>query len=540
MRPIMEKNITVVEHDLSLHNEQPVQDEKPSQPSIDTITVTPVVDDHAPHKESPDSEPIEVLPPYSIYKLWEKRLIVVSAAFSAIFASWTAQIYLPALGIAANDLGVSVSRINLTVTSYMIFQGLVPIFIGGFADSVGRRPAYLACFVLYLVANIGLAESDSYGSLLGLRCFQSATISATQALCQGVVADIITSSERGSYSAFLQLPTVTGPSLGPVIGGVIAEYMGWRSIFWFLAILAFINLLIIFCFFPETCRNVVGNGSIRPRRRNQSAWQLIQGCQQGNQSAPIPAATASQPTKPGGAGKRVRERLMTSLVLFSEKELSVLFIYSGFVFAGVYSIATAVPTLFADIYGFSGAQIGLVYLPLAAGSLISVALVGKAMGWNFRRHAKLHGLHVDKDQQPDLSSFPIERARLEVAIPPLILSMVVTTAWGWALELKAPVGVVCMLVFFLGLGLVSTVSTFNALIADVRPGKTSAAAAANNILKFLLSAAMAAAIEPLILAVGPGKAYSIIAVLYVLLSPLLYLLMKRGMLWRKELRDKEN
>ncbi|KAI0009461.1 MFS general substrate transporter [Xylariaceae sp. FL0662B] len=531
-----EKNTTtVVELGPLPHNDQAAKEVNSSHTSTDTVAV--VVDDGNPHRESPDSGPIEVPPPYSVYTLWEKRLIVISAAFSALFASWTAQIYLPALKIAADDLNVSISSINLTVTSYMIFQGLTPIFIGGFADSSGRRPAYLACFVLYLVANIGLAKSDSYGTLLGLRCFQSATISATQALCQGVVADIITSSERGSYSAFLQLPTVTGPSLGPVIGGVIAQYMGWRCIFWFLAICAFINLLIVFCFFPETCRDVVGDGSIRPRKRNQSVWQLAKGRQQGRKTVPVPAATATQPTKKSlGA----IERLLASLVLLFEKELGFIFVYSGFVFAGVYAIATAVPPLFANIYGYNGAAIGLMYLPLAAGCLISVAVAGKAMNWNLRRYAARHGLQMDQDRQPDLSSFPIEQARLEVAIPPLILSTVVTAAWGWALELKAPVGVVCVLVFLLGLGLVGTVSTFNALIADVRPGKTSAAAAANNIIKFLLSAAMAAAIEPLIIAVKPGKAFSIIAVLYVIFSPLLFLLMKKGMQWRKEVQEKEN
>ncbi|KAG4219382.1 hypothetical protein PC116_g32138 [Phytophthora cactorum] len=117
--------------------------------------------------------------------------------------------------------------------------------------------------------------------------------------------------------------------------------------------------------------------------------------------------------------------------------------------------------------------------------------------------------------------------------------MVVITAWGWALENQVSVAVVCVLVFLLGLGLVSTTSVFNALIADVRPGKTGAASAANNIIKFLLGAAMAAAIDPLIRAVKPGKAYAIIAVLYVLLSPCLYLVVKRGMRWRKELREKE-
>ncbi|KAI1460009.1 MFS general substrate transporter [Annulohypoxylon moriforme] len=534
------KETVIVEKDISVEVPLDTPDESKRVSELGAQTVVAVVGDTQ-NKESSDSAPVEEIPPrFTIYKPWQKRLIVLSAAFSALFASWTAQIYLPALNIAADDLHVSITRINLTVTSYMILQGVTPIFIGGFADSAGRRPAYLACFVLYIIANVGLAKSDSYGSLLGLRCFQSATISATQALCQGVVADIATSAERGQYTAFIAVPITLGPSLGPVIGGAIAEYLGWRSIFWFLAACAAVNLLLLLFFFPETCRKVVGDGSILPRRRNQTVMQLIRNRRQKNiasdseSNTPSPAETIEAPKINFAWSKFV-----TSLVLLCEKELSLLFMYGGFVYAGVYAVATAVPTLFSDIYGFDGFKVGLIYLPMAVGSIFSVALVGKGMNWNYRRHARKLGLQVDRDRQMDLSDFPIERARIEVAIPPLVLSMVIITAWGWALENEVSIAIICVLVFLLGLGLVSTTSVFSALIADVRPGKTGAASAANNIIKFLLGAAMAAAIDPLIQAVKPGKAYSIIAVLYVAFSPCLYLVVKRGMRWRKELRDKE-
>ncbi|OTA91156.1 hypothetical protein M434DRAFT_397414 [Hypoxylon sp. CO27-5] len=540
-----EKNETVVTtKDVSVVVPVDASDEEKRPSEISAETIVAVVESDAEHKEeSPDAAPVEVVPPrFTVYQPWQKRLIVLSAAFSALFASWTAQIYLPALNIAAEDLHVSITRINLTVTSYMILQGVTPIFIGGFADTAGRRPAYLACFILYIFANIGLAKTDSYGSLLGLRCFQSATISATQALCQGVVADIATSAERGQYTAFIALPVTLGPSLGPVIGGAIAEYLGWRSIFYFLAICAGINLVILLFFFPETCRNVVGDGSILPRKRNQTVLQLIWNRRHKKKIASDSESNTPPPIEPAEPPPKISfawSKFVTSLVLLCEKELCLLFMYGGFVYAGVYAVATAVPTLFSEIYGFDGLKVGLVYLPMAIGSLFSVALVGKGMNWNYRRHARKLGLTVDRDRQMDLSNFPIEKARLEIAIPPLVLSMVIITAWGWALENEVSVGVVCVLVFLLGLGLVSTTSVFNALIADVRPGKTGAASAANNIIKFLLGAAMAAVIDPLLRAVKPGKAYSIIAVLYVVFSPCLYLLVRKGMQWRKELREKE-
>ncbi|KAI0395730.1 MFS general substrate transporter [Xylariaceae sp. FL0594] len=508
--------------------------------SSETIAAT---DDNGLEKESSQVNVVELAPLFSVYTAWEKRLIVISAAFSGLFASWTAQIYLPALNNAAQDLNTTTKKINLTVTSYMIFQGVTPIFIGGYADAMGRRPVYLICFLLYIATDIALAKANSYGSLLGLRSLQSVTISSTQALCQGVVADISTSAERGQYAALLALPTILGPSIGPVIGGAIAQYLGWRNIFWFLAITGGVNLFILLVFFPETCRKIVGNGSKLPGRANRTLLQLLQNRHIGERS-PDHGESATDSSPPAQAADVPKAsfpwaRFLSALTLLFEKEMFLLSAYGGLLFAGLYAVGTAAPSLFHTYYGFSGFKIGLLYLPLAAGSVVAVVVVGKALNWNFQRHARRLGITVDRGRNMDLAEFPIERARIEVLVPPFLLSIVVITAWGWTVENRVSVGAVVVLVFLLGLGLSGAASVFSALITDIRPEKASAASASNNIIKFLLGAAMSAAIEPLISAVNPGKAFSIIATFYVALSPCLILVIWKGMKWRQEVREKD-
>lgn len=74
----------------------------------------------------------------------------------------------------AIDLGLSVSLVNLTITSYLIVAGIAPAFVGDIADQGGRRPAYILMFILGAASNVGLALQNSYAALFVLRMVQSA------------------------------------------------------------------------------------------------------------------------------------------------------------------------------------------------------------------------------------------------------------------------------------------------------------------------------------------------------------------------------
>ena len=93
---------------------------------------------------------------------------------------------------------------------------------------------------------------------------QSAGSSGTVALANGMVADLVTSAERGEYIAFASLGSMLGPSVSPVIGGLIAQNLDWHWIFWFLLILSCAFGVPFLLLLPETGRKVVGDGSVPP------------------------------------------------------------------------------------------------------------------------------------------------------------------------------------------------------------------------------------------------------------------------------------
>jgi MFS family permease len=91
--------------------------------------------------------------------------------------------------------------------------------IASISDNGGRRLSFVICFMIYIVANIGLALQTNYAALLVLRCVQAAGSSGSIALSIAVVADIATSAERGTYMGYATAGILIGPAFGPVLGG---------------------------------------------------------------------------------------------------------------------------------------------------------------------------------------------------------------------------------------------------------------------------------------------------------------------------------
>jgi hypothetical protein len=109
---------------------------------------------------------------YSVFTPGQKNFIVLMSGLGGFFSPLSANTYLPAIPMLSKDLNVSWTLINLTITAFMIFQGLAPSVYGDLADMMGRRPAYLIAFIVYIAANIGLGLQKSYPALFILRCLQ--------------------------------------------------------------------------------------------------------------------------------------------------------------------------------------------------------------------------------------------------------------------------------------------------------------------------------------------------------------------------------
>lgn len=395
----------------------------------------------------------------------------------------------------------------------------------------------MICFIIYIAANIGLAVQHSYPALLVLRCLQSAGSSSTVALSNAIVADVATSNERGQYVGFAQAGAFIGPSIGPIIGGLLAQYLGWQAIFWFLTIFSGVFFIPLLLGFPETCRKIVDDGSLFPQPWNMSLTTYFHQKRHGRNYREFKGSEEAERLAASRSMKIPNPLKILGMIF--EKEVGLILIVNSISFAAFYAVTGAVPSQFSEIYGFNSLQIGLCFIPVGVGSLLAAFPQGRTIDWNYRRYAKKLGFPLQKSKQTDLTNFPIERARLEIAFPLLLLQAAAMIAFGWVINFQTSLAGPIILLLVIGFAACASYNAMSILIVDVYPESPALAGAATNLTRCWLGAAFTAAILPMIESLGRGWSFVLIGLLCAGTSPILLFVIKYGPRWRAAKHDIE-
>ena len=470
---------------------------------------------------------------YTVFTPSQKRLITVMIGVAMFFSPMTANIYFPCVPSLQVATRSTLQLINLTITAYIVLQGLSPLFFGDLADNVGRRPVYLLTFTLYTAASLGLAlNRSSYAVLLTLRMLQSTGCSATAAVSYGVLADVAMPAERGRMLGAAMVAANLGPSFGPLIGGVLSDKAGWRWVFWFLVILGGSFLALLFLFFPETARSIVQNGSVPAHGINRAP--LFSG----PSSCTVEKGSSSSSSISGAESETKGLTLklpnpFKSLKIVFYKDAALVLWMSAVYYTAYYCVQASIPSLFVGIYAFTELEIGVSYLSIGVGVAMGGYANGKFLDINYRVVAKQIGFTINKVSGDDLGAFPIERARTRFAFYLVVICTALLAGYGWALEYKTHVSVPLALQFLLGFVTTCTVQTFNTLLVDIFPSTPSTAAASGNLTRCAMSAGGIAAMQPLLDRLGSGWFFTMLGLFSGITGVVVtFGIRSRGMAWR--------
>jgi DHA1 family bicyclomycin/chloramphenicol resistance-like MFS transporter len=161
-------------------------------------------------------------------------------------------IFVPALPIAALNLGASTSEMQMTVSLYIFGLAVGQLIYGPLSDRFGRRPALMGGLVLYTLAGLAALFAPNAHALIAARLFQALGGCAGLVIGRAIVRDTSDPNDTAKRLAVMNLMVTVGPGAAPIIGGLLATSFGWRSIFIVLCGLGIANFLLTWRLIPET------------------------------------------------------------------------------------------------------------------------------------------------------------------------------------------------------------------------------------------------------------------------------------------------
>lgn len=264
-----------------------------------------------------------------------ERLLLAALGLLSMIAPFATDMYLPAFPELASDLAVTPSIVQLTLTLFLVGLALGQLLFGPLSDRLGRKPPLVAGAVVCVTASTAAALAPTAELLLGARFVQGVSGAAGIVIARAIVSDVFHGPRAASVYSVLGVIVGIAPVAAPLVGGLLAQPLGWRGLLCVLAALTG-AMLVTAVALPETA----------PRRRD---------------SAPARSGTQDPPS---AATNRPSARAILLRKGFLGHALVVMF-----AFIALMAYISASPFIFQGLMGLDERGSGLLF------ALNSVALI---------------------------------------------------------------------------------------------------------------------------------------------------------------------
>ena len=172
-------------------------------------------------------------------------IVSTAAAFLTPFMSAALNVALPTIG---REFDMSAVLLGWVQTSFILAAAVFLVPFGKLADIHGRKKIFAWGSVFYALTSILSALSASPGALLASRVLQGAGGAMIFSTGVAMLTSVYPLNKRGKVLGINVASTYLGLSLGPVLGGVLTQHLGWRSIFWINGVLGLLVFGLVLAF----------------------------------------------------------------------------------------------------------------------------------------------------------------------------------------------------------------------------------------------------------------------------------------------------
>lgn len=243
--------------------------------------------------------------------------------------------YLPALPAITLALGTDVGSTQMTLSVFLAGFGVGQLAYGPLSDRFGRRPVLMVGLVIYVLASIACTLAPAIETLIAARFLQALGACAGPVLGRAIVRDIYGPQDSARILSYMGAAMALAPLLGPVLGGTLTVWFGWRSTFVFLTLFSLIQSVLVWRMLDET-NTQRDPGALRPSQILDN-FKTLMG-----------------------------DRLYRGVLLCN-----------AFIYAGLFSFISGSPFVFINIFGFSPQTMGLAFGVMVSGYIVGTTISGR-------------------------------------------------------------------------------------------------------------------------------------------------------------------
>jgi DHA1 family bicyclomycin/chloramphenicol resistance-like MFS transporter len=256
----------------------------------------------------------------------------------SMLGPFSIDLYLPAFPAIAQEFSASPIAMQQTLSAYLFAYGFMMLWHGALSDALGRRPIIIAGLAVYGFATLGCAIAGNIETLWLFRAAQGICAGTGLVIGRAIIRDRFQGTEAQRLMSQITLVFSIAPAVAPIIGGVLLNTLGWRSIFWVLLLWVLGMLVWSAKFLPETL-----HPSHRHALRPRVLWRNY--------------------------AKVIANPEFTMLSLIPTLNFAAFFIYIA-----------AAPAFLVDLLGVSTWGFAWLFLPMIAGVIAGAMLSGRMAG----------------------------------------------------------------------------------------------------------------------------------------------------------------
>lgn len=256
--------------------------------------------------------------------------------------------YLPSFPDIERDFEVSRAVLSQSLGFYLLAFAIGTLILGPLADRLGRRWVIIISLFIYTLASIACALADNFTAFLLFRILQGSAAAGNTVSGRAMIRDVFGPQEAQRAMSRIMMMFAIAPALAPIIGGLLHDWFGWHSVFYFLAAFSVGVMLLVFAFIPE--------------------------------SLPVSMRQSFHPVK-------VTKVYFHTLV---HRRFLKLILIIAVTFAGLFLYVVGSPTVIYEFLHLGSSEFYVLFVPLVAGLVIGAWISGRlSHNWPMVKTVKL-------------------------------------------------------------------------------------------------------------------------------------------------------